>query len=364
MTARRPNRAEQRNVTDGTIATMALIPLRIFLGGTFLYAGLVKLMDPAFLAATGAGSIGDQLQAFARNSPLSFLIHGIALQAPVLIGATIAVLEIAIGLGALAGWLFRPSAALGATVSILFWLTASWSTTPYFYGPDLPYAAGWLTLALAGTGGAWTLPAWFESREQPRRRPGFDRRSMIAAPISEERRRFLQMMGLGAATLLIAGPSLLVGRIAAMTEGRSTGDDRSALATAKPPPVGGTAAGGGATSSTAAPTAAPAATGTLLASGNQLASAKSVTTYDPATGDPVLVIKLPSGSVVAYDAVCTHAGCTVAYDPGSAIMWCPCHGAEFDPAHNAQVLGGPTNRPLTAIPITVNPSSGDVTTTA
>ncbi len=362
MAVRRSQRSELRPASGGTVATAALIPLRIFLGGTFLYAGLDKLIDPTFLAIAGPGSIGDQLQAFARSSPLAFLINGVALHAPVAIGLGMAVLEIAIGLGTLTGWLFRLSAFLGASVSILFWLTASWSTTPYFYGPDLPYAAGWLTLALAGTGGAWTLPDWFTAQAQPRRRPGFDRRSMIAEPASEERRRFLQMMGLGAATLLIAGPSLLVGRIAAMT--REGGGDRTALGTATP---GATAAAGGtatAAPSSAAATATPAGGGTVLARGNQLASNSSVSTFDPATGDPVLVIKLPSGSVVAYDAVCTHAGCTVQYDPGSAIMWCPCHGAEFDPAHKARVLGGPTFTPLTSIPITVDPSSGDVTTTA
>lgn len=364
MAVRRHNRSEPRSSTGGSVATAALLPLRIFLGGTFVYAGLDKLLDPRFLAASGPGSIGDQLQAFARYSPLAFLINDVALRAPVAIGLGMAILEIAIGLGALAGWLFRFSASLGAAVSILFWLTASWSTTPYFYGPDLPYAAGWLTLALAGTGGAWTLPEWFEAREQPRHRPGFDRRSMIAAPPSEERRRFLQLMGLGAATLVMAGPSLLVGRIAAMSK---ESDGGTALATATPVPATNAVAGSAASTApaNAAATATPSAGGgTVLASGSQLASAHSVSTYDPATGDPVLVIKLPSGSVVAYDAVCTHAGCTVQYDPGSAIIWCPCHGAEFDPAHNARVLGGPTFTPLASIPISVNASNGNVSTKA
>jgi thiosulfate dehydrogenase [quinone] large subunit len=362
LATRRPIRPEPRSTAGFTVSTAALVPLRIFLGGTFVYAGLDKLLDPTFLAAAGPGSIGEQLVLFARTSPLAFLINGVALHAPVLVGLGMAVLEIGIGLGALTGWLFRLSAGLGAAVSILFWLTASWSTTPYFYGPDLPYAAGWLTLALAGTGGAWTLPAWFEEQEPARRRPGFDRRTMIAGAPSEERRRFLQLMGLAGGTLILAGPSLLVGRIAAMSKGVGS-DDTGALATASPTPVataGGTAVG----TATPGATATPASKGTLLAQGSQLASAKSVSTYDPATGDPVLVIKLPSGSVVAYDAVCTHAGCTVQYDPGSAVMWCPCHGAEFDPAHHAQVLGGPTNTPLASIPITVDPSSGDVSTRA
>jgi thiosulfate dehydrogenase [quinone] large subunit len=78
----------------------------------------------------------------------------------------------------------------------------------------------------------------------------------------------------------------------------------------------------------------------------------------------VLVIKPPLGSVVAYDAVCTHAGCTVEYDPGSAMIFCPCHGAPFDPAHQARVTAGPTFTPLPAIAIHVDPKSGDVTSAA
>ena len=50
-------------------------------------------------------------------------------------------------------------------------------------------------------------------------------------------------------------------------------------------------------------------------------------------------MKLSDGSIVAFDAVCTHAGCTVEWDPGYDLLVCPCHGAAFDPAHGAQVCG-------------------------
>jgi thiosulfate dehydrogenase [quinone] large subunit len=72
------------------------------------------------------------------------------------------------------------------------------------------------------------------------------------------------------------------------------------------------------------------------------------------------VIKLASGSVVAYDAACTHEGCEVEYDAGSGLLICPCHGATFDPAHDAEVLAGPTNRPLTRLPITIDSATGRV----
>jgi thiosulfate dehydrogenase [quinone] large subunit len=329
------------------------VPLRVFLGGTFLYAGLYKLLDPGFLASSGVDSISQQLHGFALDSPLAFLINGIALRAPILVGLGMALLEIAIGLGTLAGWLFRLSAALGTAVALLFWLTASWATKPYFLGADLPYAAGWLTLALAGDGGAWTLERWLAVTGPPRPRGGYSRTTLRkqGPPVSAERRRFLQLIGLGAATLLVAGPSLVLGRIAAAT-------GPTATATRLPAP-----------SKRPVPSSARSQTstgqpGTLLAKGSDLASAGSVTAVDPATGNPVLVIKLSRSSVVAYDAVCTHAGCTVEYDPSSATMICPCHGAQFDPAHQGRVLGGPTDQPLASIPIQVDPRTGDVTTRA
>src|SRR6476646_9734419 len=156
----RQQRADHGPEPPYRIAAAALIPLRIFLGGTFLYAGAYKLLDSGFLAASGADSIAQQLHGFALDSPLAFLINGVALRVPVVVGLGMALLEIAIGLGTLGGWLFRLSAVMGTAVALLFWLTASWATRPYFLGADLPYAAGWLTLALAGDGGVWRLERW------------------------------------------------------------------------------------------------------------------------------------------------------------------------------------------------------------
>jgi len=351
MGIRQPRRADERPDPSHRIAAAALVPLRIFLGGTFLYAGLDKLLDPSFLASSGLGSIGQQLHAFALDSPLAFLINGVALRAPVLVGLGMALLEIAIGLGTLAGWLFRLSAAMGTAVALLFWLTASWATKPYFLGADLPYAAGWLTLALAGDGGAWTLQRWLAMTGPARPRGGYSRTALRKqAPVSVERRRFLQVVGLGAAALVVAGPAFVLGRLAAAVGPTARATGPSSVATRTPAPSSAAAQG-----STAQP-------GTLLAKGADLASAGSVTTVDPATGDPVLVIRLSRSSVVAYDAICTHAGCTVEYDPTSVSMICPCHGAQFDPAHQGRVISGPTDQPLASIPIRVDPQSGDVST--
>src|SRR5207342_2963582 len=145
---------------------------------------------------------GEQLAAFAKVSPIAPLVELFAQPFPVEIGFLIAIAEIAVGVGALTGLLFRPAAVGGLALSILFWLTASWATTPYYYGPDLPYALGWLTLALAGTPGRFTIEAWL-----PR---GFDGGG-YEEPFAPERRLALKAGLLGIAALAVAGFAGTVG---------------------------------------------------------------------------------------------------------------------------------------------------------
>ncbi len=77
-------------------------------------------------------------------------------------------------------------------------------------------------------------------------------------------------------------------------------------------------------------------------------------------GDPGVLVRLSDGSIVAFDAVCTHAGCTVEFDRAEALLICPCHGAAFDPAAAAAVRGGPTATPLAALPIVIDPVTGTI----
>jgi Rieske Fe-S protein len=71
-----------------------------------------------------------------------------------------------------------------------------------------------------------------------------------------------------------------------------------------------------------------------------------------AQGMPAILFRTKTG-VFAYSAICTHQGCTVAYNPSSKRLRCPCHGAEFDPAKGAKPIGGVTEVPLGKVKVAV-----------
>src|ERR1700752_3469765 len=84
-------------------AAYGILPLRLFLGATFVYAGLQKISDPGFLQPGSATYIGAQLQGFAGQSPIGFLIDIFALPTPQLTGIGVIAAELAIGALVLAG---------------------------------------------------------------------------------------------------------------------------------------------------------------------------------------------------------------------------------------------------------------------
>jgi nitrite reductase/ring-hydroxylating ferredoxin subunit len=89
--------------------------------------------------------------------------------------------------------------------------------------------------------------------------------------------------------------------------------------------------------------------GAAIASESEVAPGSAFTFKD--SGNPAVLIHLKNGNFVAYSAVCTHQGCTVAYKGGK--LACPCHGSVFDPAKGAQVVAGPAPSPLPEIPVKV-----------
>ncbi|MEU6816511.1 DoxX family protein [Streptomyces sp. NPDC046860] len=151
-----------------TAGRYALLPLRIFLGVTFVYAGLDKLTDSAFMKAGGAGSLGDTMRAVRDSSAIPALVD-LALKSPVGFGYAIALGELAVGIGILIGLLGRLAALGGALISLSLWLTVSWASSPYYYGNDLAYLMAWLPLVLAGTP---YLSADAFLRDRRRRRSG------------------------------------------------------------------------------------------------------------------------------------------------------------------------------------------------
>ncbi|MGE5333524.1 MAG: TQO small subunit DoxD [Nitrososphaerota archaeon] len=357
-----------------TLAPLMLAPLRLFLGITFAYAGIQKLTDPQFFAPNTTGYIGRQITAFAAGSPLRAPLLQVALPHAMLFGSLVAWGELAIGIATLLGLLLRPAALFGALLSFLFFLSASWRVHPYFYGSDIVFLFAWLTLLLVGpVAGGWfaldtRLVAWLAERvplEYADRFEGAVGMLLGVRPAVTEaqsgrgrvparggrgsryatstRRDFLRGAFTGIATTVGAALAITL-----FTKGGTS-------ATPAPAPTATTATGDAATTTT------PASGGAAIASTSQVPVNSAASFTLPANGDPGVLVHLTDGNFVAFDATCTHAGCPVQYDPSSKLLLCPCHGAAFDPAHNAEVIQGPADTPLASVPIQVDSATGAIT---
>lgn len=80
----------------------ALLPLRAFLGVTFVVAALQKLANPTFFDARSPTSIQAQTRSFVHTSPIGGLV-GLAAHHAALLGLLIALGELAVGIGTLLG---------------------------------------------------------------------------------------------------------------------------------------------------------------------------------------------------------------------------------------------------------------------
>ena len=309
------------------------VPLRFFLGVTFLFAGLQKVADPGFLDPGSTTYIGTQLHSFAAHSPIGFLIDTFALPTPQLTGLAVIATELVVGVMVIAGIATRWAAVVGALVNFVFFLTASWTIQPYFLGSDSIYTVAWITLALAGDQGLLTArPILFGAKAA---RPA-------AATADVERRRLLTQLGGAAVAVVWALAILPRSRAAAITtRGPNAGPSPTATPAATP---------------TGTPVVKPA--GTKIGTKADLLVEGFLDFSDPKTGEPAIAVALPGNRVVAFNAVCTHAGCEVRYDSADRVLACPCHGAVFDPSHNAEVVEGPAPTPLPAIPVQVAADGG------
>jgi len=335
-------------LTRPSLPVLALLPVRFFFGATFLYAGIDKLVDPSFLDPTAATSLHAQLIGFARFSPLGGLLEAI-LPFSVVVGILIAVAEIGIGIGALSGLAFRLAAVGGFALSILLWLTASWATHPYYYGEDLPYAFGWLALAIAGHSdylvparfkAGWVLPGASS--------PAVPRGLQPSTVQSPSRRLFLQGATLAGVSAIVATLAIPLRSEGALTSRESPSPSAAPVPTGRPGATGHPS--GVAVAKVADVRGAGAASFTIPFNAPAPLPA----------GDPGVIVLLADGTFAAFDATCTHAGCTVEWDQADRVLICPCHDAVFDPEHAAAVIDGPAPTPLTSLPITVDAASGTI----
>jgi thiosulfate dehydrogenase [quinone] large subunit len=327
----------ERTQPSGVTPGIALLPLRLFLGGTFVYAGIQKLSDPGFLHPGASTYIGTQLHGFADGTPGGFILRTFAIPHPGLAGVGVAIVEIAIGLGAFLGLMTRWAAAGGLALNLLLFLTASWHTSPYFLGPDIVFTFAWLPFVLTGARGQPALDH-VVARGSPelvrRTRLHPDTARLGPAETSTITRRAL-IAQVGFATLGLAG-------IAALAKGSYTGPTTSTGATAstaKPTaPSRSASAPSGASSSGSVPSGA-----VKLGPSSRLPNGQAAVYQDPSGGGADILIRETDGSLKAFSAVCTHAGCTVGYQGGQIV--CPCHGAVYSPTTGA-VESGPAPQGL------------------
>lgn len=314
-----------------------LLPLRAFLGVTFTYAGLSKILDRHYLDAASDQGVHAQMVHAAATSPIGWLVS-LSAEHATITGLAIAFGELAAGVGALLGLLTRLSALGGMLLAFSFFLTVSWTTRPYYYGPDLVTAFAWTPLLLVGDGGVYSLGAMLRARARAELglppHPG--PRETLAVQ-DEVERRTLVRSGLVAA--VIGGVGVIGGTALALARRPSSGSGTRERTAPAP----------SATSGAATPTTS----GAVIAATSAVAKgqAKSFTAPD---GQPAFLLHPSADTFVALSAICTHQGCTVSFD-GSGFR-CPCHGATYDA--DGQVTGGPAPAPLTPVPVKV--VGGDV----
>lgn len=354
-----------------------------------MYAGVQKLTDPQFFNPTARGYIGKQMIAFATGSPLHGLLIRFVPHA-MLFGALVAYGEIAIGLGALLGLLFRPAAFFGILINLVFFLTATWHVYPYFYGSDIVFIFCWLTLLISGpvTTGMPSIDEWFvqhalsekqrvrsaavtvfllginsapaqevvprtvvtsRGKQAAGNKRSSSRYAQMKRAEEESRRNFLLGMLTGG-----AGIAVLVWMWSSLHLFPGSATESGSVSPGAAPPSGSTATGTATTGGTSG--------STVIAQVDAVQKNSSVNFTLASNGDPGVLVRLANGQFAAYDATCTHAGCPVSYDPGSQLLQCPCHGAVFDPAKGGAVVQGPAQTPLTNVPIQVNTTTGAITT--
>jgi thiosulfate dehydrogenase [quinone] large subunit len=286
-------RMTQKSIADSWRAqSWAIRVLRAWLSITWIYAGWDKATDPGFLTKGATGFIGDQLIGYSTNSPISWLFNSLIEHATV-VGMFVIFSEFAIGIATLL-WIAPTSAAFGGfMMSIILWLASTFYISPYFLGSDTAYAILWLVYFLTLVGNRRTVDI------------ALDRRGAIR---------------IGALSLAAVGAAI-VGKTFAKVSEKSE---------------------------------------TTVSGSSQIIELSKINVgqthqFALSNGMPAILFRTKTG-VFAYSATCTHEGCTVAYQSSKKSLYCPCHGAEFDPFKNGGVITGPTRDALPTVKVEI---SGD-----
>lgn len=72
----------------------------------------------------------------------------------------------------------------------------------------------------------------------------------------------------------------------------------------------------------------------------------------PTRNDPAVLVRSSEGDYRAYSRRCSHAGCSVEFDPADRCLKCPCHQGAFD-SRMGHVMFGPPRRPLDIVALQV-----------
>jgi thiosulfate dehydrogenase (quinone) large subunit len=338
--------ATRRAAPDRLTTAMALLPVRGFLGITFVYAGIQKLSDPGFLHKGAPTYIGAQLHNFANGTPGGFILRAFAIPHPTLAGVGVALVEILVGLLVLVGLATRGAAAVGLGLNLLLFLTNSWKTSPYFLGSDIVFVFAWLPFVLIG---ARDQPALDHSLNAIAARRARERAAHGGPPLT---RRAVLAQGIGFAAFAAGA----IGGLSALLRGAykapatlggataSTGRGKSTATTATNPSTSSQTSSSSQGSATQGGSASGLPSGAVrLGPSTALGRDQAATYNDPTDGNPDLLIRHSDGTLSAFSAVCTHAGCTVGYQGGQIV--CPCHGGLYN-AQTGAVEGGPPPAPL------------------
>lgn len=271
---------------------IAIRILRGWLGLTWIYAGWDKATDPGFLTKGSASFIGTQLSGYSTQSPIGGLFNKL-IEHSTAVGIIVMLSEVAIGLATLL-WVSPTLAAFGGfTMSVGLWLASSFHVSPYFLASDSAYAILWLVYFLTLVENRRTVDV------------ALDRRGAIR----------IGALGGAAVALSLLGKAFPKSSAKAVETKTTAGSAVKVLALSK------------------------------IAVGQTHQFALS-------NGSPALLFRTKNG-VFAYSAVCTHQGCTVAYQSSKKTLYCPCHGAEFDPFGNGKAVAGPARDPLSTVKVKI-----------